>query len=372
MSKRFYRKMAVCALMVACLVPRMAGAEEAFLPTAEEAVAAITAGWNLGNTLDPRGDWIRKGAPRNHETAWGNPVTTPQMISAVKEAGFNAVRVPVTWSDHMDEEGNVNIAWMDRVQEVVDYVISQDMYCIINAHHDGGDGGWISASTASFEKNRARYAFLWTQIAERFRDYDGRLMFEAANEVLNDNCDWWTTEKDAYDGLNLYAQLFVDTVRAAGGNNAGRNLIVMTYAAAHGDVMYENLNIPEDSAPNHIIMEIHNYDPVGFTWTEASWTTMRDTWGTSADYLEVQNCMEKLAFYAREKGVPAIIGEYGVNYKDNTPEIVKYVTAFVGCAAEKGIKCFWWDAGDMALLDRQKAEIKHPEIAVAIVAAASR
>lgn len=340
------------------------------IQSADEAVNSITAGWNLGNSLDPKGDWITGGLPSSHETAWGNPVTKPEMITAVKEVGFNAIRVPVTWTDHMDDEGNVDEAWMNRVQEVVDYVVSQDMYCIINVHHDGGPDGWIAASTANYEKNKDKYKHLWTQIADRFKDYDGKLLFEAANEVLDENGNWWTDKEDAFKGLNLYQQLFVDTVRSCGGYNKTRNLIVMTYAGAHDTVMYDNLAIPSDTVENHLIMEIHNYDPMEFNWTEVSWAQVRDTWGTDADYEQVKTSMETLASYSEKYGVPAIIGEFGSNFKDNDEERIKFVTSFVGTAAEHGIKCFWWDTSGMGLLDRYRAEMKYPEVAEAIVAAA--
>ncbi len=121
--------------------------------TAESTVGAINAGWNLGNSLDSFGEWIgiyTSGKPSDYETAWGNPVTNEKLITAIKNAGFNAVRVPVTWAEHIDNSGNIDKVWLDRVQEVVDYVISQDMYCVVNVHHDADADGWLEASAKCY------------------------------------------------------------------------------------------------------------------------------------------------------------------------------------------------------------------------------
>ena len=142
--------------------------------TASQAVDNIKDGWNLGNTLESNGEWIglyTDGKPENYETAWGNPVTKPELIAAVKEAGFNAVRIPVTWYEHIDESGNIDPEWLARVQQVVDYVIQQDMYCVINVHHDAG-GGWLRATPECYEKYHDKVSALWHNIAVHFKDYD--------------------------------------------------------------------------------------------------------------------------------------------------------------------------------------------------------
>ena len=144
---------------------------------AQQTADNIRVGWNLGNTLESNGEWIglySDGKPENYETAWGNPVTTPELIAAVKAAGFNAVRVPVTWCEHIDENGNIDSEWMSRVQQVVDYVIQQDMYCIINVHHDSG-GGWLRATPECYAESSDKFANIWENIATYFKEYDDRL-----------------------------------------------------------------------------------------------------------------------------------------------------------------------------------------------------
>lgn len=157
-----------------------------------EIINNINAGWNLGNTLDSNGDWITKysaATPKDFETAWGNPQTTKHMIDSVKKAGFNAVRVPVTWSQHIDDSNGykINSEWLARVKETVDYIIDNDMYCILNVHHDVGGESWLKASDSNINANKEKFTALWTQIANAFADYDNRLMFEGFNEILDED-----------------------------------------------------------------------------------------------------------------------------------------------------------------------------------------
>ena len=223
----------ICAAMLFTALAVPAEAAEP-IETAEKAVEAINAGWNLGNALDSCGEWIglyTDGKPSSYETAWGNPVTAKKLITAVKKAGFNAVRVPVTWAEHIDDSGNIDKEWLDRVQEVVDYVLSQDMYCILNVHHDAGADGWLEASAECYKKNSKKFAALWKNIALRFRDCGGKLIFEGFNEMLDSNNSWTDAKaNDAYTAVNDFNQLFVDTGRKTGVNNAERNRMVQVYA----------------------------------------------------------------------------------------------------------------------------------------------
>ena len=159
-----------------------------------EAVANMGVGWNLGNTLEPVWSGDTDGRDwRRWETGWGQAVTTPALIGMMRDAGFGAIRVPVSWGVHMDADGNVYDEWMNRVQEVVDYVIDAGLYCIINVHHDTGadeELAWLVASPEAYARNKAIYEGLWRQIAERFRDYDQRLLFESFNEMLDEGRSW--------------------------------------------------------------------------------------------------------------------------------------------------------------------------------------
>ena len=189
-------------------------------------VSKLNAGFNLSNTLDSHGIHDRTASPHAYETLWGNPITTSEMIRAIKDAGFQTVRVPVTWYEHMDEDYMIDSAWMSRVNEVVDYCIDNDLYVIVNAHHDD----WYS----QFESNRENAAYimqkLWKQIAARFADYDEKLLFESMNEprLIDTIYEWNEGTKQAREIVNDLNRVFVETVRSSGGYNSSRYLLIPT------------------------------------------------------------------------------------------------------------------------------------------------
>ena len=245
--------------------------------SATQAVSNMKIGWNLGNTLDAFNDATKRTL--DSETCWGQPTTKAELFPMFKNAGFGAIRVPVTWSNHMDSNGKVDEAWMARVKEVVDYVINAGMYCILNVHHDTGTDAWIVADMDNYTANKSKFEYLWQQIATEFRGYDEHLLFEGYNEMLDANNSWSyassknsgsydaTAATSAYNAINSYAQSFVSTVRATGGNNAMRNLIVNTYAACCGMGTWNThlqdpltqMALPTDNAAGHIIFEVHSY-----------------------------------------------------------------------------------------------------------------
>ncbi|MGN0638923.1 MAG: cellulase family glycosylhydrolase [Huintestinicola sp.] len=367
LKKAISALIAAAMLLTATAVP--AGAAKP-IETAEEAVTAINAGWNLGNTLDSCGEWIglyTDGKPSSYETAWGNPTASKKLIAAVKKAGFNAVRVPVTWAEHIDDSGNIDKEWFDRVQEVVDYVISQDMYCVLNVHHDAGADGWLEASAECYRKNSKKFAALWKNIALRFKDYGEKLIFEGFNEMLDSENSWTDARtKDAYKAVNDFNQLFVDTVRKTGGNNAERNLMVQVYSGSCSEKALAGFVLPDDTAKDHLIIHTHNYDPQGFTASDATWTTMTDKWGTDPEKAYFDKLFSRLDSFAKKQGAPLVIGEFGADFKDNNSSRKLYAEYFVSAAAKHGIKCFWWDTGNMALFDREKCTVTHPEIVKAL------
>lgn len=368
----FLKKVAAAVLSAAMLAASLAipTAAAGSFETADDAVKSITAGWNLGNTLDCKGDWIglyTEGKPADYEKAWGNPVTSKKLITAVKNAGFDAVRVPVTWAEHIDDNGNIDKAWLDRVQEVVDYVISQNMYCVLNVHHDAGSDGWLEASSDCYKKNSGKFAGLWKNIAVRFKDYDKKLIFESFNEML-DSQDSWTDAKssDAYKAVNDFNQLFVNTVRKTGGNNSERNLMVQVYSASCSEKALGGFVLPKDTAKDHLIIHAHNYDPQGFTASDATWTTMTDKWGTDSEKAYFDRLFERLDKFSEQQGAPLVIGEFAADYKDNDDSRTVYANYFVSTAAKHGIKCFWWDTGSMALFDRNSCTVTHPSVVKAL------
>lgn len=391
------KKMLVSAAIMLTCGPIYAESFE----SASQAVANMRLGWNLGNTLDSNSGslenmWIERWTerePSDYETAWGQPVTKPELFKIFKDAGFNAIRVPVTWYPHMEAKFDAGLTWdpaadpigtkiqedwMKRVREIVDYVIGQDMYCIINIHHDTGAAttGWLVADEKEYEAQKERFEAIWTQIAEEFKDYDQHLLFEGYNEML-DKYDSWcfasfgTSSKynasvasSAYKAINSYAQSFVNTVRATGGNNAERNLIVSTYGACSGEGSWNShltdplkqMRLPEDNVADHIIFEVHSYPNLAS--------------GLSSAKNSVTKMMTNVQTYLASKGAPVIFGEWGtsngddfINHHDNMVAFVRY---FVEQAKAKGFGTFYW----MGLSDgehRSVPEFNQPELVEAIV-----
>ena len=374
---------------------------------ATEAVKNMGVGWNLGNTfdasksagtdIDAPGYWGQQGV--ESETWWGQPVTKPELFTMMKNAGFNSIRIPVTWYNHMTPEGKVDDAWMARVHEVVDYVISNGMYCILNVHHDTGADSkdhvsWLKADMNSYNKNKTRYEGLWRQIAEEFKDYGKNLLFESYNEMLDTYSSWCfasfaapgnynaTSAASSYNAINSYAQSFVNTVRATGGNNAQRNLIVNTYAACCGTGTWNNhlqdplkeMLLPEDTAGDgHLIFEVHSYPAIakqsGNTIVNRPWNEIK---------AEVDQLVNNLQNHLSSKGAPVIIGEWGTSnvdseagerdYDKRRDWMFQFVDYFVQQTKAAGMATFYW----MGLSDglcRDMPAFSQPDLAERIVKA---
>ncbi|MDE6763288.1 MAG: cellulase family glycosylhydrolase, partial [Oscillospiraceae bacterium] len=247
--------------------------------SANELTAKMGVGWNLGNTLDSIGDWI--SGDLEHETAWGNVKTTKTMIDAVKKAGFKTVRIPVSWGEHMDSNGKVSSAWMDRVQEVVDYAYDNGMYVILNCHHDNS---WIKLTEKDEKTVSQKYKYLWQQIAERFKDYDERLIFEGLNEPRTEGSarEWSGGTSAEHKILNNYYKVFVSAVRGKGGYNKTRFLMVAPYAASSSYSAMAALEIPDD---DRIIVSVHSYSP----YSIALDTNSKDKTFTDSGKREIDN-----------------------------------------------------------------------------------
>lgn len=303
--------------------------------SAKDAVKNMGVGWNLGNTLDAADASKTWTTTAQHETCWGQPVTKPELMKMMKEAGFGAIRVPVTWYQEMDKDGKVNDAWMNRVKEVVDYVIDNGMYCIINVHHDTGDGKqWLHASTTNYDTNKAKYEYLWKQIAEKFKDYGQKLLFEAYNEMLDDNNKWnEPATDDGYKAINSYAKSFVTTVRNTGGNNKDRNLVVNDYSASSTPNAMKALDLPEESG--HIIFQLHSYP---------NWKS------ESNAKAEIDNLINNIKSNLLNRA-PVIVGEYAtfttwpadLDYYATDRKVALYaMDYFIKKTKENGIGTFYW------------------------------
>ena len=387
-----YKRLLTISMIAASVATMQAQSFE----TAQEAVTNMGVGWNLGNTLEahakkPNPDldsyWGQEGL--ESENDWGQPNTKPEVFKMMKEAGFGAIRIPVTWYNHMDKDGNVNAEWMARVKQVVDYALAQDLYCIINVHHDtgadeaGAHVSWIKAEGANYDKNKSKFEKLWLQIATEFKDYDQRLLFESYNEMLDKYSSWnyatsnksggynETEAMDAYKAINDYAQSFVNVVRGTEGNNGVRNLVVNTYGACCGGKWGSNelpmgpireMKLPEDVTSNHLIFQIHSYPglkPNNLATIKSQVTTM----------------MSDLKTILAAKGAPVIVGEWGtldddsdVNYNNNKANYLEFCKHFVTEAKNNGIITFYW----MGLSDgsnRSLPVFHQPDLAETIVKA---
>ncbi len=343
-------------------------------------VRKLRLGWNLGNTMDATGS-AKGGANLNLETAWCGAKTTPEMIDALKEAGFKSVRIPVSWHNHVDEEFNIHPEWMARVKEIVDYVIERDMYCTINIHHDNMKE-YMYPTSEYLEQSKRYIARIWEQVGETFKDYDDHLIFESLNEprMVGTANEWYLSNndmcRDAVNCINILNQLFVDTIRAQGGKNSERYLLVPGYAGQWGAATSDDFVIPTDTADNKILIEVHAYSPENFALTapteSSSVDVFDETSGKSVGGINSMVVRLKEKFI--DKGIGVVIDEFGSRDKSgNTEDRAKHAAFYVRKAREAGITCFLWDnhvffgSGErFGLLDRKTCKIRYPEIMQAL------
>ncbi|HEX6426094.1 MAG TPA: cellulase family glycosylhydrolase [Niastella sp.] len=348
------------------------------MSTAVQLAAKFKLGWNIGNTLEAIGG----------ETAWGNPLITESYVKAVKQLGFTAIRIPCAWDTHVDNKATVHIDqnWMNRVKEVVGYCVNNGLYVMLNIHWDGG---WLENNITKLKQDSvtAKQKALWEQIATAMRDFDEHLMFASANEPAADNIEKMGV-------LAVYHQTFVNAVRATGGRNSHRVLIVQgpnTNATLTADLMN---TLPKDPTANRLMVEVHNYLPSQFCFLneDVSWGKMAYYWGNgyhstiepdrNATYGEENDHIadyNKMKTKFVDKGIPVIMGEYGAYRRDNTAHVPKelalhnasvdyWITFTTKEALTRGIKPFWWDTGGS--LDRRNNTVKDQRTIDALLAGA--
>lgn len=317
-------------------------------------------GWNLGNSLDVC-NADRDGDGKANETAevvdetlWGNVMTTPEIFQTLKADGFNAVRIPVTWRDHLSDDYTIDEDWMDRVQEVVDYAIDQDMYVIINLHHDGGGdpdfGAWIRNASTDYDGVLEKYKTIWTQICDRFENYDEKLVFESMNEVGFDDMN----SRDAYETLNNLNQEFVNLVRASGGNNPQRHLLIAGYWTDIQMTCSKLFKMPEDPA-GKCILSVHYYTPWEFCTTNINYT-----WGTDEEVALMESKVNSLKTNFIDNGIPVIVGEFGTGVWNEEASGLKFSETFTKLCYDIGITAFMWDDGGQ--FNRATLEWNYPEL----------
>lgn len=318
----------------------------------------VSAGWNLGNQLDCFVNGTSDGkittvykngiavsidslsgeeVAAAYETLWGMPAIRSELIQSVKAQGFDTIRLPVTWSPHLDGEGKIDEAWMNRVEQVVDMILDEGLECVLNVHHDTNHLKYIAADFDNIEVYKSRLSGLWVQIATRFKDKSNRLMFEGFNEILNLHVNengsignWdpqWNDSDGSYSAVNQLNQAFVNTVRGTGGKNSTRILICNAYATNITDGNLGNFVLPSDSVEDRLIVQYHNYNH---------------------DYDSIHQKFQKLKTTYTDNGIKVIVGECGIMGTEQTDEVTRYVYGqWISDEAYKcGIKLFWWDDGN--------------------------
>ncbi len=336
--------------------------------TADEIVAEMGTGWNLGNTMDGHTGFTP------NETVWQNSETTYELIKAVHDYGFNTVRIPVTWGTMIDDENDyaINETWISRVQDIVDYCISLDMYVIINIHHDGAEQtGWLCISSDDMDAVKEKYAGVWNTIATRFKDYDEHLIFEAMNEVSSGGAYTYAEDTAIIMELN---QIFVDTVRATGSNNAVRWLSV-TGRYTNIDATTSSANgfeLPNDTVENRIFVAVHYYD-----WLFGLAENTVNTEFSDASVSALVEDFAKLTERFTSQGIPVILGEYGAINKNNTTERAFHYEVVNRLCQINGVVPVYWDQGwyddtvavdySFTLIDRDTMEDIYPTLIAAIM-----
>lgn len=297
--------------------------------SSEEIVRAMNTGWCLGNTLD---SYNTGKSGLSTETGWGNLKTTKEMIKSVKDAGFNSIRIPVTWGEHMTGD-TINADWLARVKEVVDYAYDQDMFVILNMHHD--DYIWFEPTESEYPADSAKLKAIWSQIASCFADYGDRLLFEGMNEprTVGSANEWMGGTAAERAVIARYEKDFVDTVRKTGGNNSHRSLIITSYAASADTAALNDVVVPNSK---NIILSVHFYAPWKFS--DGSVTDFNDSGKAELD-AKFAELKQKFA----DKGTPVIIGEFGCINAAPESERQEYYKYYIESAKKQGIKCFIWD-----------------------------
>lgn len=367
-----------------------ASANTTALSSASQIVTEMGAGWNLGNQLEAN----TNGYPS--ETAWGQPVVTQALIDRVKAAGFKTIRIPVSYLKDIGPGPSytINSSWLNRVQQVVDYAYSRGMYVVINMHGDGYKsvtGSWLICDSSSQSAIKAEYGKVWQQIASRFQNYDQHLILESMNEEFTGQ--YGNPTQPCYSNINAYNQIFVDTVRKAGGNNGSRWLLVpgwntnIDYTTGnYGFTLptdhYRSTSIPSDE--QRIMISVHYYDPWDFAgdtsgtitqWGPAATNPSKtSTWGQE-DYLDSQ--LKKMYDTFVTRGYPVVVGEYGSIDKSsfdssNNKYRADYAHAVTTTAKKYGAVPVYWDNGangqyGFGLFDRRSDAVTQQGIVNAIM-----
>ena len=322
--------------------------------------ADMKTGWNIGNSLDAEGP---------DETFWGNPRITKAMIDAVAARGFKTLRIPVTWRFHQGPAPDYTVEeeWLDRVEEVVNYARANNMYAIVNVHHDDT---WIIPTAERTAEVSDRLAKLWTQIANRFRKYSDYVIFETLNEPRHEDTpnEWNGGTAEGRAAVNAYHQAGLDAIRATGGNNLLRQIMISTYAASTLPVAMDGLIIPNDDP--RTLISLHSYFPFPFTLEGTD-----QTWGTTDDKTQLTMEMNRIKAKFTDNGKAVVLGEWSSGNQDNIEDRLEHAAFYAEAAAERGFASVWWDNGNsgisndgLGIFDRNNLTWPFGNIADAIIA----
>jgi endoglucanase len=376
------RKIAIIVIFTICVLTILdcAGSKGDIITPdtpAYKLVSKIKIGWNLGNSFDTVSGFFGNNiALSKMETEWDNPITTKENITAIKNAGFNAVRIPVTWHKVIDNNFNIRQDWMARITDVVNYAVDNDMYIILNTHHDEEI---FKFTNANVEASLIAFKKIWEQIADNFKNYDEKLIFEALNEprTKGNSVEWTGGNSEEHSNLNRHYQAFVNVVRASGGNNGKRILIVTPHGAKPIEAALNGFTLPNDTEPGRLIISVHSYQPEAFAFPvdEMPWATAA-TWNKNNRYdtSPITTPIDLIYKTFVSKGIPVIIGEFGAGNKNNIAARAEWAEFYVSYAKNKGIPCFLWDMGQaaqLAILNRSNNTFLFPEYVHALLRGAS-
>lgn len=319
--------------------------------TGFDITAEMGMGWNLGNTMDASGN---KANPLDDETYWGNPKTTKVNMTALKAAGFKTLRLPVSWDDHTGAapDFTIDAAWMNRVEEIANYALDNGMYVIVNIHHNTG---WENPTLANEANAKARLQKLWTQIATRFEKYDHHVIFETMNEprdqkVESDSSDddWWGNDSNYFTVLNRLNAAALDAIRATGGNNKKRLVMMPGYTAGVAEHQLSAVVIPNDKM---VALSVHSYTSYNFALNLGTGSVT--TFG-AGDQTEIDAIFNRIDSKFLQKGIPVIMGEWGSTDKGNLAERIKQAKYYAQKSSTYKVPMVVWDNGNLATFDPNK------------------
>lgn len=322
----------------------------------------LRVGWNNGNALDSFSIFAK--SPKGHETAMGNPPITEEMVKLLADTGFGALRIPIVWQTKLGPAPDfiIDPAWFERIKEIVDWGIDNELYVIINMHHEY----WHFPSYELEDSVKEQITAVWTQIAVYFKDYSEKLIFETFNEPrpFNTPEEWSGGTAESRDVLNRYNQTALETIRASGGHNDKRYVLIPAIAASGEAYSLNGFIMPDD--PN-VILSVHAYTPYDFALMPGG----RSDWSSSnvADTAPITSLFDRLEEMFLSKGIPVIMGEFGAVNRQNPEQRMDWLQFYLETASEHGVPCIWWDNGSFGgtgelfgLMERANVKWDFPEI----------